>query len=64
MTKKELLILFIVTFVVIMIWIAADIYRSQSSVSISPKLKQALEPIDPKFDQETLERIRRLPNNE
>lgn len=57
MEKKEFVLVIIFTFVVVMIWIASDIYHTHSNITISPKLKQTLEPVDPNFDTATLKRV-------
>lgn len=59
MNKKEFIVILIITFLVIMVWIIAEIIHSKPSVSVDPKLKQLLDPIDPNFDTSTLERIRK-----
>ncbi|MBI2011394.1 hypothetical protein HYS91_01365 [Candidatus Daviesbacteria bacterium] len=58
MNKKELLVLSLVTFLVFIVWISTDIYRTKSNIEISPKLQQALEPLNPNFDKTFLERIK------
>lgn len=59
-SNKELLILFILAAIACLVWVATDIYRTQSKVEITPELKQALEPINPNFDTQTLEFIQNL----
>lgn len=58
MNKKEFIVILIITFLVIMIWIIAEIIHSKPSVPIDPKLQQLLDPLDPNFDTATLERIK------
>lgn len=57
MSKKELVILLGITCFVVMVWIISDILHSKARVEVSPSLQQALEPINPEFDQEILQRI-------
>lgn len=59
MNRIEFVILIAVTVFVIMVWIIADIYHTKASVSVSPQLSHALEPLDPNFDLETLEQIKK-----
>lgn len=58
MTKKEFIILFFVTFVVIMAWIIFDILHTRANVQITPKLEQARQPLNPNFDLSTLKKIK------
>lgn len=57
MSKKEFFILLFITFIVIMIWVIADIIHSKASVQIDPKLQGLLEPIEPDFDEQTLFKV-------
>lgn len=58
MNKKGFIILLILTVIVILVWVATDIYRTQSSVEISPKLQEAITPLDPNFDQDAIDLIK------
>lgn len=57
------LIVLILTFVCFLVWFSADLIRTKPSVVNSPELEQALEPIDPTFNQETLSKIQNLKQN-
>ncbi len=59
-SNKELLILFILATIACLVWVATDIYRTKSNIKITPQLKQALEPINPNFDVQTLKLIQNL----
>lgn len=50
MTRKELLIIIIVTFITVVAWIIFDILHTRAKVEISPALQEVIEPIDPNFD--------------
>lgn len=50
MTKKQWLIAAILTFITICAWVVFDILHARSSVEISPKLQEVIEPLDPNFD--------------
>ncbi len=63
-SNKELLVLVILAAIICLVWVATDIYRTQSSVEISPALKEALEPINPNFDAQTLNFIQNLNTSE
>jgi hypothetical protein len=60
MSKKELVIILIITFIVIIIWVVSDIFHSKPSVPLDPKLETILEPVDPNFDQETLAKLKNI----
>ena len=55
MTKKELLIAAILTFITIIAWVVFDILHTRSSVEISPKLQEVIQPINPNFNTKSLE---------
>ncbi len=60
MNRKEFVILLVITFIVIMIWLAFDIFfRTKPSVEADPNLQTIIEPINPKFDQTTLDQIKK-----
>lgn len=50
----------IFTFIVFGIWFAMDLLHTKPSVDVSPELQQALEPIDPSFDETTIQMIQSL----
>lgn len=60
MNRKEFVIILIITFLVIMVWIVAEIIHSKPSVSTDSKLQGLLDPVDPNFDQSILEKIRNI----
>lgn len=62
MNKKEFIILIATTCVVIIAWIITDIIHTKASKPVSSSLQQALEPINPNFDQATLNEIKKLGN--
>lgn len=64
MKTKQFIITFIITFIVIMVWIAADIIHTQANVPVSASLQQAIIPLNPDFDQTTLEEITKRDNLE
>ena len=57
MNRKEFIFVLIVTFIVILIWIAAEIIHSRPSVPIDPNVQDLLTPLNPGFDEETLKEI-------
>lgn len=64
MNTKEFIILISVTCIVIIAWIIADIAHTKSNVPISSSLQQALEPLNPSFDQTTIDQIKKIGNQE
>ncbi len=55
MTRKELLIAAILTFVIILAWVVSDIIHERTKVEIPTNLQQDIEPISPDFDTKALE---------
>lgn len=59
MDKKELVIILALTFIVVMIWVASDIIHSKPSEPLDPKIQKLIEPIDPNFDTNLIEELRK-----
>ena len=57
MTSKQILIIVIATFITALIWVTSDIYHSRKQVTTSPEVQQLLEPIDPNFDKQAVDRL-------
>lgn len=55
MTKKQWMVAAILTFITVCAWVVFDILHARSSVEISPKLKEVIEPLNPEFDTSGLE---------
>lgn len=55
MTKKEWLVAAVLTFITISAWVIFDILHTRASVTISPKLQEIIEPINPQFNTKNLE---------
>ncbi len=62
MNRKEFIITLVATFIVVMIWIIADILHTRTSVPTSSNLNLLIEPLNPTFDQQTLEKIKQRSN--
>ncbi len=54
MTSKQFLVAVILTFITIVIWTILDIVHSQAQIHPPPEIQQLLTPIDPTFDQSTI----------
>ena len=61
MNNKQFAVVAAITFLVGMIWLAADIiFNTKASIPISPKLQTLLDPVNPNFNPRVLDLI----NNE
>lgn len=60
MQRKEVVIIAIITFIVVVAWIATSVIGTRSSAPVNPKINQVIEPIDPTFDQSTIDKIKKL----
>ena len=54
MKGKQFLYIVIATFITIVVWVTLDLIHTRSQVQPSPDIEKLLEPIDPQFDQETI----------
>lgn len=64
MKSIQFIITAVITFIVIMIWLVADIIHTQADIPVSSKLKEAITPLDSSFDQTTLDEISKRENIE
>lgn len=55
MTRKELLIGAILTFVTIIAWVIFDLIHANAKVETSQKVQQLIEPINPSFNLKPLQ---------
>lgn len=60
MERKELVVIAIATFLVVVIWVGTSVLGTKSSVEEKPNLQQLLEPIDPSLDQDTLDKVSQI----
>lgn len=60
MERKEIVLITVVTFIVIVLWVASSIIGTDPSVPENPKLKKLLEPIDTSFDQSVIEKVSQI----
>lgn len=58
MNKTEFVVIIIFTFIVIMAWVIADIIHTRPSVPLNPNLQSVLDPINPEFDQNAINKIK------
>lgn len=54
MNKYQITILTL-TLIAVVIWVSSDLIKARFNVEISPKLKEAIESVDPQFDKNTLD---------
>lgn len=59
MSGKYFLYIIIATLITVLIWFGVDIYRSQNKVRVSPEIKQLLEPVNPNFDQNLINDLKK-----
>lgn len=59
MKQKDFLLIAIFTFITILAWIILTIYHARVTSTISPALKEKIEPIEPRFDTSTIEMLKR-----
>lgn len=60
MTNRQFVVVIIITFIVIVIWIVADILHTKPSVEVNPKLTTLLTPINPNFDPKVISQIKEV----
>ena len=56
--QKDILYISISIFVVAVAWIASNIYHSYTTSQISQEIQLQLDPIDPTFDQATIDKLK------
>src|SRR5687768_3242420 len=57
MSKKGWIIVLIMTFIVLILWVATDIYLTRPQTPADDRLKKALEPLDPNLDLSPLKQL-------
>lgn len=58
MKQKDFLLIAIFTFITVLAWIILTIYHARVTSTISPALKEKIEPIEPRFDTSTIEMLK------
>ena len=56
--QKDILYISISSFILVVIWIGFNIYHIQTTTKISQEIQLQLDPIEPTFDYETLNKIK------
>ncbi len=51
MSGRLFLYILITTLITVLVWIGTEALKSNSNVQITPELQQAMEPVNPNFDQ-------------
>lgn len=59
MRPKDLSIIAIFTFVTAVAWIILSLYHTKVTSTISPALQKQIEPISPRFDKTTIDRLKK-----
>jgi hypothetical protein len=57
-TLKDILFLFISSFVLVVAWVGFSIYHKMVTTTISEDLQIQIKPIDPYFDSETIQKLK------
>lgn len=57
MNRKEFIIVLVITFLVFMVWVIAEIIHAKPSIPIDPKIQALLTPVDPNLDKATLDKV-------
>lgn len=57
-TQKDILFIFISSFVVTAAWIGFNLYHTWVTTTITPDLQMKIQPIEPNFDMTTLESLK------
>ena len=58
MSNKQFVFMIGFTFIVVIVWIIADVLHTRPSVPPNPHLTTILEPINPNFDQKALDEVK------
>lgn len=58
--KKSHIVIIVLTFICFTVWFIADLFKTPASVQVTPELQEALEPLNPSFDQSTLDQISQI----
>ena len=59
MKQKDILLLLIPMFIIVMVWIAFSIYHNSASSTISQTLNVTIKSIKPDFDTQTIEALKK-----
>ena len=62
MSKKELVIVLSLTAFVILVWVVSEIIHTKPSVETDQTLQERLGPVDPQFDQATIDLLNKPPS--
>lgn len=54
MSGKQFLYIVIATFITVIIWFALEIKHASLEVTTPPDIQQLLQPVNPNFDQKTI----------
>jgi hypothetical protein len=56
--QKDILYISISSFVIVAVWIASNLYHAYVTSTITPDLQSQIEPIDSKFNTDTIQHIK------
>lgn len=58
MKQRDLLLIAIFTFLVVIAWISFSLYHARVTSTISPTLRERIAPIEPRFDTSTINMLK------
>lgn len=58
MKQRDLLIIAVFTFLVVVAWISFSLYHAYVTSTISPTLRERIAPIEPRFDISTINMLK------
>jgi hypothetical protein len=59
MKQKDVLFIFISSFVVVFAWVGFNLYHKWVTTTISTDLQMQINPIEPSFDRDTIENLKK-----
>ena len=57
MINKRIFIVALMTFLTLVAWAVFDILHAKAAVKVPPQVEQLLEPVNPNFDQQTINEL-------
>ncbi len=56
-TSKQIYFFVLVTFITLVIWVIFDVLHNRAAVRPTPDVQKVIEPVDPNFDQDTINQL-------
>lgn len=58
MNRQQFITILVISFIVLIAWLIFEFLHTKASVKVDIKVQDLLEPINPDFDKETLNKIK------